>query len=107
MQKFQPLQLQHLLLDKLKHLLWNKRYLTQNQQQSKLCQIHKVRLKTPLFLKHQLQRKAISLLRSRKIQAGLVWKTKNRKVLAQKEYKQGEVLTFNGNDYALIIGAAG
>ena len=65
-------ELQHLLLDKLKHLLWNKRYLTQNQQQSKLCQIHKVRLKTPLFLKHQLQRKAISLLRSRKIQAGLV-----------------------------------
>ena len=34
-------------------------------------------------------------------------KDKNRKVLAQKEYKQGEVLTFNGNDYALIIGAPG
>lgn len=32
-------------------------------------------------------------------------KDQNRKVLAQKEYKQGEVLTFNGNDYALIIGA--
>ena len=24
-----------------------------------------------------------------------------------KEYKQGEVLTFNGNDYPLIIGAPG
>ena len=34
-------------------------------------------------------------------------KDQNRKVLAQKEYKQGEVLTFNGNDYALIIGAPG
>ena len=32
-------------------------------------------------------------------------KDQHRKVLAQKEYKQGEVLTFNGNDYALIIGA--
>ena len=34
-------------------------------------------------------------------------KDQKRKVLAQKEYKQGEVLTFNGNDYALIIGAPG
>lgn len=34
-------------------------------------------------------------------------KDQNRKVLAQKEYKQGEVLTFSGNDYALIIGAPG
>ena len=34
-------------------------------------------------------------------------KDQNRKVLAQKEYKQGEVLTFNGDDYALIIGAPG
>ena len=34
-------------------------------------------------------------------------KDQNRKVLAQKEYKQGEVLTFNGSDYALIIGAPG
>lgn len=34
-------------------------------------------------------------------------KDQNRKVLAQKEYKQGEVLTFDGNDYALIIGAPG
>ena len=34
-------------------------------------------------------------------------KDKNRKVLAQKEYKQGEVLTFNGDEYALIIGAPG
>lgn len=34
-------------------------------------------------------------------------KDQHRKVLAQKEYKQGEVLTFNGNDYALIIGAPG
>ena len=34
-------------------------------------------------------------------------KDQNRKVLAQKEYKQGETLTFNGNDYALIIGAPG
>ena len=34
-------------------------------------------------------------------------KDQNRKLLAQKEYKQGEVLTFNGNDYALIIGAPG
>ena len=32
-------------------------------------------------------------------------KDQNRKVLAQKEYKQGEVLTFNGDEYALIIGA--
>ena len=34
-------------------------------------------------------------------------KDKNRKVLAQKEYKQGEILTFNGDEYALIIGAPG
>ena len=34
-------------------------------------------------------------------------KDQNRKVLAQKEYKQGETLTFNGNEYALIIGAPG
>ena len=34
-------------------------------------------------------------------------KDKNRKVLAQKEYKQGETLTFNGDEYALIIGAPG
>ena len=34
-------------------------------------------------------------------------KDQNRKVLAQNEYKQGETLTFNGNDYALIIGAPG
>ena len=34
-------------------------------------------------------------------------KDQNRKVLAQKEYKQGEVLTFNGDEYALIIGAPG
>ena len=32
----------------------------------------------------------------------------NRKVLAQKEYKQGEILTFNeGAPYSLIIGAPG
>ena len=34
-------------------------------------------------------------------------KDQKRKVLAQKEYKQGEVLTFNGDEYALIIGAPG
>ena len=34
-------------------------------------------------------------------------KDKNRKVLAQKEYKQGETLSFNGEDYAVIIGAPG
>jgi len=34
-------------------------------------------------------------------------KDQSRKVLAQKEYKQGEVLTFNGDEYALIIGAPG
>ena len=34
-------------------------------------------------------------------------KDQNRKVLAQKEYKQGEILTFNGDEYALIIGAPG
>ncbi len=28
-----------------------------------------------------------------------------RHVLAQKEYKQGEILTFNGNEFSLIIGA--
>lgn len=32
-------------------------------------------------------------------------KDQNRKVLAQKEYKQGEVLTFNGNEFSLIVGA--
>ncbi|OOF71072.1 helix-turn-helix domain-containing protein [Rodentibacter caecimuris] len=32
-------------------------------------------------------------------------KDKNRKVLAQKEYKKGETLTFNGDEYAVIIGA--
>lgn len=32
-------------------------------------------------------------------------KDKNRKVLAQKEYKKGEILTFNGDEYTLIIGA--
>lgn len=32
-------------------------------------------------------------------------KDKNRKVLAQKEYKQGEVLTFNGTEFSLIVGA--
>ncbi|WP_408635274.1 RodZ domain-containing protein [Rodentibacter haemolyticus] len=34
-------------------------------------------------------------------------KDKNRKVLAQKEYKQGEVLTFNGDEFSLIVGAPG
>ena len=34
-------------------------------------------------------------------------KDPNRKVLAHTEYKQGEVLTFNGDEYALIIGAPG
>ena len=34
-------------------------------------------------------------------------KDQKRKVLAQKEYKQGEVLTFNGDEYTLIIGAPG
>ena len=34
-------------------------------------------------------------------------KDQNRKILAQKEYKQGEILTFNGDKYALIIGAPG
>ena len=35
-------------------------------------------------------------------------KDKNRKVLAQKEYKQGDVLSFNGEEpYSLIIGAPG
>lgn len=34
-------------------------------------------------------------------------KDKNRKVLAQKEYKQGEVLTFNGTEFSLIVGAPG
>lgn len=34
-------------------------------------------------------------------------KDQNRKVLAQKEYKQGEVLTFNGNEFSLIVGAPG
>lgn len=28
-----------------------------------------------------------------------------RHVLAQKEYKQGEILTFNGNEFSLIVGA--
>ena len=34
-------------------------------------------------------------------------KDQNRKVLAQKEYKQGEILTFNGDKYALSMGAPG
>lgn len=34
-------------------------------------------------------------------------KDKNRKVLAQKEYKQGETLSFSGDDYSVIIGAPG
>ncbi|MBF0751626.1 MULTISPECIES: RodZ family helix-turn-helix domain-containing protein [unclassified Pasteurella] len=34
-------------------------------------------------------------------------KDQNRKVLVQKEYKQGEVLTFNGNEFSLIVGAPG
>ncbi|OOF81612.1 hypothetical protein BKG97_02545 [Rodentibacter caecimuris] len=34
-------------------------------------------------------------------------KDQNRKVLAQKEYKQGEVLTFSGNEFSLIVGAPG
>nr|WP_226692968.1 RodZ family helix-turn-helix domain-containing protein [Rodentibacter sp. JRC1] len=34
-------------------------------------------------------------------------KDKNRKVLAQKEYKQGEVLTFSGDEFSLIVGAPG
>ena len=35
-------------------------------------------------------------------------KDKNRKVLAQKEYKQGDVLSFNEEEpYSLIIGAPG
>lgn len=34
-------------------------------------------------------------------------KDQNRKVLAQKEYKAGEVLTFNGNEFSLIVGAPG
>ncbi|OOF87071.1 RodZ domain-containing protein [Rodentibacter ratti] len=34
-------------------------------------------------------------------------KDKNKKVLAQKEYKQGEVLTFNGTEFSLIVGAPG
>lgn len=28
-----------------------------------------------------------------------------RHILAQKEYKQGEILTFNGNEFSLIVGA--
>lgn len=34
-------------------------------------------------------------------------KDKNRRVLAQKEYKKGEVLTFNGDEFSLIVGAPG
>lgn len=34
-------------------------------------------------------------------------KDKNRRVLAQKEYKQGETLTFNGDEFSLIVGAPG
>ena len=32
-------------------------------------------------------------------------KDKNRRVLAQKEYKKGEILTFNGDEVSLIVGA--
>ena len=32
-------------------------------------------------------------------------KDKNRRVLAQKEYKKGEILTFNGDEFSLIVGA--
>lgn len=32
-------------------------------------------------------------------------KNNARHVLAQKEYKQGEILTFNGNEFSLIVGA--
>ena len=32
-------------------------------------------------------------------------KDNSRHVLAQKEYKQGEILTFNGNEFSLIVGA--
>ncbi|OOF49611.1 hypothetical protein BKK52_03610 [Rodentibacter trehalosifermentans] len=32
-------------------------------------------------------------------------KDQNRKVLVQKEYKEGEVLTFDGNEFSLIVGA--
>ncbi|OOF35717.1 RodZ domain-containing protein [Rodentibacter heidelbergensis] len=32
-------------------------------------------------------------------------KDQHRKVLVQKEYKEGEVLTFNGNEFSLIVGA--
>ncbi|HHF5507553.1 TPA: RodZ domain-containing protein [Haemophilus influenzae] len=32
-------------------------------------------------------------------------KDNTRHVLAQKEYKQGEILTFNGNEFSLIVGA--
>lgn len=34
-------------------------------------------------------------------------KDKNRRVLAQKEYKQGETLTFNSDEFSLIVGAPG
>ena len=34
-------------------------------------------------------------------------KDSNRKVLVQKEYKQGEVLTFSGDEFSLIVGAPG
>ncbi|OOF53417.1 hypothetical protein BKK53_01450 [Rodentibacter trehalosifermentans] len=32
-------------------------------------------------------------------------KDQHRKILAQKEYKEGEVLSFNGNEFSLIVGA--
>lgn len=34
-------------------------------------------------------------------------KDKNRKILAQKEYKKGEVLSFEGDTFSLIVGAPG
>ena len=69
--------------------------------------MRKMRLKNPAISEAPTTAKGDLVIEITKIQAGLVWKTKTVKVLAQKEYKQGEVLTFNGNDYALIIGAPG
>ena len=64
-------------------------------------------VKNPAISEAQTTAKGDLVIEITKNSSWISVKDQNRKVLAQKEYKQGEILTFNGDKYALIIGAPG
>ena len=79
-------------MNKLKQRLWNKRYLIQNQQQRQTIPDIQSAVENPAISEAQTTAKGDLVIEITKNSSWISVKDQNRKVLAQKEYKQGEDL---------------